>query len=86
MYGLCMWGYTCTRVWMYAFACMHVEVEEDIKYFLLLPSCCLDTGSPTNLKFTILARLVAQKISRIHLSLLLDADVTCMHSNVCVFV
>lgn len=55
MYGLCMWGYMCMRVWMYAFAYMHVEVEEDIKYFSLLWSCCLDTGSLTNLKFTILA-------------------------------
>lgn len=74
------------RMWMYAFTCIHVEVEEDIEYFSLLLSCCLDTGSLTNLKFTILARLMAQKISRIHLSLLLDVEVTGMHSNVCVFV
>lgn len=86
----CM-AYACGGTCVQECGCMHLhacmwKLRKTLSIFSLLPSCCLDTGSPTNLKFTILARLVAQKISRIHLSLLLDAEVTGMHSNVCVFV
>lgn len=77
--------YKCVGVCIYMHVCGSQRKILSIFYWY---SCyiILIQGLSLNLKFTILARLVAQRTPRIHLSLLPDAGVTGMHIDAWIFV